>query len=106
MLPSHADSRRLFGNIVMLQSFFLFISLRIGSKIGCFSDMIERYSDLSHSDAVWNGLGVIYELTIVYGYTPLDSHAAVWRVGGGVSTRHGRRRRRADEVASAAAAAT
>ena len=39
-------------------------------------------------------------------YRTLDSHAAVWGVGGGVSTRHGRRRRRADEVASAAAAAT
>jgi len=33
----------------------------------------------------------------------LDSHAGVSGVGGGVSTRHGRRRR-ADEVVSAAAA--
>ena len=34
------------------------------------------------------------------GASPVDSHAAVWRVGGGVSTRLGRRRRRADEVAA------
>ena len=54
-------------------------------------------------EAVIRSHGLLVGLTSA---PALDSHAAVWGVGGGVSTRHGRRRRRADEVASAAAAAT